>query len=49
MKQGTKTITLRVPEQLYLQIAEEAQNDGRSINNFLTYAIKLYIENKQKK
>ena len=48
MKPGTKTITLRVSEELYSQIAYMAKNEERSINNFVTYAVKEYIEHKTK-
>lgn len=46
MKPGTKTITLRVSEDLYSKIIDMAKNEERSINNFVTYAVKEYIENK---
>ena len=46
MKAGTKTITFRVSEDVYNQIIEEAQNEERSINNFVTYIVKEYIKNK---
>lgn len=47
MKAGTKTITFRMSEELYNAIITEAQNEDRSINNFITYAVKEYIKNKQ--
>ena len=34
MKQGTKTIIMRVPEELKLRIEMEALKQGRSVNNF---------------
>lgn len=46
MKAGTKTITFRVSEDIYSQITKEAQNEERSINNFVTYVVKEYIKNK---
>ena len=46
MKPGTKTITLRISEDLYSKIVDMAKNEERSINNFVTYAVKEYIENK---
>lgn len=46
MKPGTKTITLRISEETYDQIIKEAQIEERSINNFITYAVKEYIKNK---
>ena len=49
MKPGTKTITFRVSEEVYDQITKEAKNEERSINNFVTYAVKEYIKNKNDK
>ena len=49
MKPGTKTITLRISEELYSKIAEAASKDERSINNFITYAMKEYIQENEKK
>lgn len=46
MKPGTKTITFRVSEELYSKIINMAKNEERSINNFVTYAVKEYIESK---
>lgn len=48
MKQGTKTITFRVSENLYSEISDAAKQEERSINNFVTYAVKEYIKNKDK-
>lgn len=48
MKPGTKTITLRVSEELYLKISDMAKKEERSINNFVTYAVKEYIDVKTK-
>lgn len=47
MKPGTKTITFRVSEELYNAILSEANKEERSINNFVTYAVKEYIKNKE--
>ena len=47
MKAGTKTITLRVPKELYDNISNEAKIEERSINNFISYAVKAYIETKK--
>lgn len=44
MKPGTKTITLRVSEEMYDKISDMARNEERSINNFVAYAVKKYIE-----
>ena len=47
MKQGTRTITLRVSQELYNEIFNEANKEARSINNFISYVVKTYIDNKQ--
>ena len=47
MKPGTKTITLRVSQDLYDAIVNESNIEERSINNFITYAVKTYIETKK--
>lgn len=49
MKEGTKTITFRVSEELYNTIVEAARNEERSINNFITFAVKEYIKTKELK
>ena len=45
MKQGTKTITFRVSEDVYSEIVDTAKQEERSINNFITYVIKEYLKN----
>lgn len=47
-KPGTKVITIRTNEQLKFQIELEASRQGRSVNNFLNFVIKDYIEKKNK-
>lgn len=47
MKAGTKTITLRVSKELYDSILNEAKIEDRSVNNFISYAVKTYIEAKK--
>ena len=47
MKPGTKTITLRVSPELYEAILKEASIEERSVNNFIVYAVKMYIESKK--
>ena len=47
MKPGTKTITLRISQELYDDVLTEANVENRSVNNFITYAVKSYIEKKK--
>lgn len=47
MKPGTKTVTLRISQELHEAILKEANIEERSVNNFITYAVRMYIESKQ--
>lgn len=49
MKEGTKTIIMRVPEELKLRIEMEAMRQGRSVNNFLRYITEEYLKNEKKR
>ena len=49
MKPGTKTVTLRISAELYEDVLNEARKEERSVNNFISYAVKMYIENKTQK
>lgn len=49
MKPGTKTLTLRISKELYENIVNESDVEERSVNNFIAYAVKTYIENKNVK
>lgn len=49
MKEGTKIISLRVPEELKLQIEMQAFKENRSVNNFLQYVVKEYLESQKRK
>lgn len=43
MKPGTKTLTLRIPEDLKFQIERAAFKDNRSVNNFIQHIIIEYL------
>lgn len=49
MKEGTKTIIMRVPEELKLRIEMEAMRQGRSVNNFLKYITEEYLRDEKKR
>lgn len=49
MKEGTKSIYLRVPEQLKFRIEMEAAKQGRSVNNLLTYVLTQYLNECERK
>ena len=44
MKPDTKTLTLRVSKELHKAIMDAAKIEDRSVNNFIAYAVKTYIE-----
>lgn len=48
MKEGTKTIIMRVPEELKLRIEMEALKQGRSVNNLLRYIVEEYLKKAKK-
>ena len=49
MKEGTKTLSLRIPEELKFEIEKEAVRQNRSVNNLLTHIIKEYFESQKRK
>lgn len=49
MKEGTKTLSLRIPGGLKFEIEKEAVKQNRSVNNLLTHIIKQYFENEKKR
>ena len=49
MKEGTKTLSLRIPGELKFEIEKEAVRQNRSVNNLITYIIKEYFEAQKKK
>ena len=48
MKEGTQTITFRIPGELKLQIEIEAARQGRSVNNLLKQIVTEYLKNSKK-
>lgn len=49
MKEGTKTLSLRIPGELKFEIEKEAVRQSRSVNNLLTHIIKEYFETQKRK
>jgi predicted HicB family RNase H-like nuclease len=48
MKEGTQTITFRIPGELKLQIEIEAARQGRSVNNLLKQVVTEYLKHPKK-
>ncbi len=48
MKEGTQTITFRIPGELKLQIEIEAARQGRSVNNLLKQIVIEYLKQPKK-
>ena len=48
MKEGTKTLSLRIPGELKFEIEKEAVRQNRSVNNLLTHIIKEYFKRPKK-
>ena len=49
MKEGTKTLSLRISGELKFEIEKEAVKQNRSVNNLITYIIKEYFEAEKKR
>ena len=49
MKEGTKSIYFRIPEQLKLRIEMEAVRQRRSVNNLLKYIVEEYLKGEKEK
>ena len=47
MKEGTKVITVRLPEEDKLRIEMQAYKENRSVNNFIVNILKQYIEEQE--
>ena len=48
MKEGTKTLSLRIPGELKFEIEKEAVRQNRSVNNLITHIIVQYFERPKK-
>ena len=48
MKEGTQTITFRIPQELKLQIEIEAAKQNRSVNNLLKQIVVEYLKHQKK-
>lgn len=46
MKEGTKTISLRVDSETKFELEKEAFKQGRSVNNLLNFIISNYLQKK---
>ena len=44
MKEGTKTLSLRITDDLKLQLEIEAEKQNRSVNNLLKYIVEEYLK-----
>ena len=47
MKSGTKTLSLRIADDLKLQLEIEADKQNRSVNNLLNSIIMEYLQTKR--
>ena len=48
MKEGTKTLSLRISGELKFEIEKEAVRQNRSVNNLITHILKEYFERPKK-
>lgn len=49
MKEGTKTLSLRISEEMKFELEKEAAKQSRSVNNLLTHIIKQYFEDEKRR
>lgn len=49
MKEGTKTLSLRIPGELKFELEKEAVRQNRSVNNLLTHILKEYLKSEKRK
>ena len=48
MKEGKKTLSLRIPGELKFEIEKEAVIQNRSVNNLISHILKEYFEGEKK-
>ena len=49
MKEGTKTLSLRIDGELKFELEKEAVRQNRSVNNLITHIIVQYFESEKRK
>ena len=49
MKEGTKTLSLRIDGDLKFELEKEAVRQNRSVNNLITHIIVQYFESEKKR
>ena len=49
MKEGTKTLSLRISSELKFELEKEAVRQNRSVNNLITYILAQYFENEKRR
>ena len=49
MKEGTKTLSLRIPGELKFEIEKEAVRQNRSVNNLISHILRQYFENEKRR
>lgn len=49
MKEGTKTLSLRIDGDLKFELEKEAVRQNRSVNNLISYILKIYIEDEKRR
>lgn len=49
MKEGTKTLSLRIPGELKFEIEKEAIKQNRSVNNLIAHILKQYFDDEKKR
>jgi predicted HicB family RNase H-like nuclease len=49
MKEGTKTLSLRIHRELKFEIEKEAVRQNRSVNNLISHILKQYFGGEKKR